>query len=64
MAVSDLSQLVRNTARFREVVSILAKYGFADWLQGTNAEWARALLKDSKVHQLGNLSREARVRQA
>ena len=54
MAVSDLSQLVRNTARFREVVSILAKYGFADWLQGTNAEWARALLKDSKVHQLGN----------
>jgi ubiquinone biosynthesis protein len=62
--VPDLSQLVRNTARFHEVVSVLAKYGFADWLRDAKVEWARALLKDSKVRQLGELSREARVRQA
>ena len=64
MVVSDVSQLVRNTARFHEVVSILAKYGFADWLHGANAQWAEALLKDSEVGQLRELSREARVREA
>lgn len=64
MEASDLSQLVRNTGRFREVVAILAKYGFADWLQGTNAEWARALLKNSQANELGALSRNERIRQA
>ena len=61
---TDLSTLVRNTARFREVVSILAKYGFVDWLQGINADWARGLMKRPKVQELGELSHEARVRQA
>ena len=64
MEVSDIGQFVRNSARFREVVSVLAKYGFADWLKDTNAEWARSLLKDAQVHKLGELSREARIRQA
>ncbi|MGI9428964.1 MAG: ABC1 kinase family protein [Bythopirellula sp.] len=64
MAVSDLPQLVRNAARFREVVAILAKYGFAGWLQATNAEWARNLVKDGQLRELGELSREARVREA
>jgi ubiquinone biosynthesis protein len=64
MAVAELSQLVRNVARFREVVAILAKYGFADWLTATNAEWARNLVKDGQLRELGELSREARVRKA
>jgi ubiquinone biosynthesis protein len=62
--ISEISQFVRNTGRFREVVSILAKYGFADWLQDTNAEWARALVKDPHLSELGQLSRVARIRQA
>ena len=41
MDLSDVSQLVRNAARFREVVAILAKYGLADWLRATNADWTR-----------------------
>ena len=64
MEVADLSQRVRNTARFREVVSVLAKYGFADWLQGTQAGWARKLLKNSRAIALGELSQEARIRLA
>ena len=62
--VRELSQLVRNTGRFSEVVSILAKYGFAGWLEGTGAGWARKLLRDSPVHELGQDSPEARVRKA
>ena len=64
MADLDLPQLVRHAARFQEVVRILAKYGFADWLQATNLHWVRTALKDSPVRELGNLSREERVRAA
>ena len=64
MADLDLPQLVRHAARFQEVVSILAKYGFADWLQATNLHWVRTALKDSPVRELGSLSREERVRAA
>ena len=64
MVVSDISQLVRNTGRFREVVSVLAKYGFADWLQETNIDWIGGLIRDPQFKAIGQLSREARVRQA
>ena len=65
MTVSDIAQLVRNANRFREVVNILIKYGLADWLHHTNIEWMRSLLtRSSGIQNLGELSREARIRKA
>ena len=64
MVVSDLPQLVRNMGRFREVVGILAKYGLADWLDNAGGDWIHKLLKDSSVRELGQLSREERIRRA
>ncbi len=64
MEIPDISQLVRNTGRFREVVLIMAKYGLAEWLDATNASWVRALLKESQFVDLEHLSREARIREA
>jgi len=64
MAVSNLKQLVENTSRFREVVAILAKYGFADWLQKTGARRATSLVTDARVKELALLSPAERVRRA
>ncbi|TWU62630.1 putative protein kinase UbiB [Crateriforma conspicua] len=41
--MSDVSQLVRNASRFREVVAILSKHGLADWLSGVNLPWLEGL---------------------
>jgi len=41
---TDLSQFVRNADRFREVVTILAKHGLADWLSSAPA-WLSRLIR-------------------
>ena len=46
MPVSKISQLARNTGRFAEVVTILAKYGLADWLTNVDNDWLKAVLRD------------------
>ncbi|QEG21642.1 ABC1 kinase family protein [Mariniblastus fucicola] len=39
MEITELPQLVRNAGRFREVVTILAKHGLADWLTLASPRW-------------------------
>ena len=60
----EVTRLVRNTARLREVVAILAKYGLADWLDGTSPEWARSFFEETRTDELRALSREERIRRA
>ena len=43
MEITEIPQLVRNAGRFREVVTILAKHGLADWLSGTSPDWVNRL---------------------
>ncbi len=56
MSIKQITQLVRNSGRFREVVQILAKYGLAPWLKD--------FVHDSKGESIKGLSKEVRIRKA
>ena len=64
MDIVGLRQFARNSARFREVVTILAKYGLADWLGNVQAEWLQDLLKGTNGVRLTALDTNQRIRHA
>ena len=64
MRISSLPQIFRNVNRGREIVSVLSRYGLADWLSRTNVEFAKGLLKNRNGEALARHTREARIRLA
>jgi len=62
--VTDLPRLVRNTARFHEVVSVAMKYGIAPWLSGIRTEWVQRHLRTTDGQQISDLPEAVRVRMA
>jgi ubiquinone biosynthesis protein len=62
--VTDLPRLVRNTARFHEVVSVTMKYGIAPWLGGIRTEWVQRHLRTTDGQQISDLPEATRVRMA
>ena len=64
MEVTDLPRLVRNTARFHEVVSVAMKYGIAPWLSGIRTEWVQRHLRTTDGQQISDLPEAVRVRMA
>ncbi|MDE0867174.1 MAG: AarF/ABC1/UbiB kinase family protein [Rubripirellula sp.] len=62
MEVTDLPRIVRNTARFHEVVAVAMKYGIAPWLGGVRAEWVQRHLRTTDGQQISDLPEEVRVR--
>ncbi|WDQ14919.1 ABC1 kinase family protein [Rhodopirellula sp. P2] len=43
MELIEVPQLIRNAERFREVVTILARHGLADWISGVPSVWRERL---------------------
>jgi ubiquinone biosynthesis protein len=64
MRISALPQIYRNVRRWTEILSVLSKYGLADWLSQTNIEFAKDQLTARDGEALARLTREARIRQA
>ena len=64
MRITSIPQLYRHVNRWREILSILSKYGLADWLSRFDIPLARGLLKNRDGEVLSRLSREARIRLA
>ena len=64
MEVTDLPRLVRNTARFHEVVSVAMKFGIAPWLSGIRTEWVQRHLRTTDGQQISDLPEAVRVRMA
>ena len=64
MDVATLPQLVRNTGRFREITSVLAKYGLAGWLGNVRADWVQQLFSNDAGESLTDLSQNERIRLA
>lgn len=64
MKLSSLPQAYRNVNRATEIISVLSKYGLADWLSRLNLEFAKGLLKGRDGAALARNSREARIRMA
>lgn len=53
-----------SSARLKEIVSILAKYGIADWLNGSNIEWIKKHLKTAAGKDILKFSKAERIRLA
>jgi ubiquinone biosynthesis protein len=64
MKITAIPQLYRNVNRWGEILTILSKYGLADWLSRFRLEVTKGWLKDRNGAALARHSRETRIRLA
>jgi ubiquinone biosynthesis protein len=64
MRIRTIPQVYRNVNRWREILSILSKYGLAGWLSRIDIAFAKGLLKNRNGQVLADESRETRIRLA
>ncbi|MCH8922711.1 MAG: AarF/ABC1/UbiB kinase family protein, partial [Planctomycetes bacterium] len=64
MKITSIPQIYRHVNRWREILSILSKYGLADWLSHVDIELTKNLLKNRQGEALARQSRERRIRLA
>ncbi len=62
--LTSLPQFTRNTKRFTEIVSILARYELANWISDTDPTFIKSLFKTSSGVNLSELTPDARIRLA
>src|SRR5688572_2261023 len=60
--VRSIPHLYRNVRRWTEIVTVLSKYGLADWLAQTNIDFAKDRLSSRDGEVIARLTREARIR--
>lgn len=64
MLLESIAKIERSAKRLQEILTILAKYGLADWLGGLKYEWLQSRLLSFDGERLGTLTQEARIRLA
>ena len=64
MKLSTIPNVYRNVNRAREIVTVLSKYGLADWISRFNLDFAKNIFKDPAGEALARHTREARIRMA
>ena len=64
MRISAIPQIYRNVNRWGEILSILSKYGLADWLSRFDFALGKSWLKNRSGEVLAHESRESRIRMA
>ncbi|TWT31417.1 ABC1 kinase family protein [Blastopirellula retiformator] len=64
MRLSSIPQLYRNMNRGAEIVTVLSRYGLADWIQQFNIDFAKGILKAKDGELLAKYTRESRIRMA
>jgi len=64
MKISTIPQIYRNVNRLTEILSVLSKYGLADWLSGIQLDFAKDIFRDRDGEALARHTREARIRLA
>jgi ubiquinone biosynthesis protein len=64
MRLNFFARTGRNIDRLREIMTVLAKYGLADWLGRVDARWARTILRHSGTEALAGKPTAERVRHA
>ena len=62
--INTIPQIYRNVRRWTEIISVLSKFGLADWISRLNVEFVKDSLKSSGGEALARLSHESRVRLA
>jgi ubiquinone biosynthesis protein len=64
MKLTTLPHLARNANRVREILTVLSKYGLADWVSRLDLDFAKGLFKGRDGAGLAELTRETRIRLA
>jgi ubiquinone biosynthesis protein len=64
MKISTIPHLYRNVNRWREILTILSKYGLAGWIGRYDLPVVKGFLKNRDGEALSHLSRETRIRLA
>src|SRR5262245_29305459 len=64
MKISTIHNVYRNVNRWREILSVLSKYGLADWISRFDVNLVKGILKNRDGQALAHLSRETRIRLA
>jgi ubiquinone biosynthesis protein len=64
MRISTIPHIYRNVRRWTEILSVLSKYGLADWLSRLNMEMFKTQLKGSQGEALALQTPERRIRLA
>src|SRR5258707_8975665 len=62
MNLASIPQFARNANRLREILTILSKYGLADWISRLDLDFAKGLFKARDGAALADLSHDARIR--
>ena len=63
-SIASVPQLYRNVRRWTEIVSVLSKYGLAEWLSRFNIDFITDLLRSSGEQAQSQLTQNARIRLA
>ncbi len=64
MKISTIPHLYRNVRRWTEILSVLSKYGLADWISRLNIDLIKTQLKDREGEALALQTPEKRIRLA
>lgn len=64
MKITSIPQIYRNVRRWTEIISVLSKYGLADWISGFKLEFVKDALKARDGEAIARHTREARIRLA
>ncbi len=62
--ITSVPQLYRNVRRWTEIVSVMSKYGLADWLSRFNINFITDLLRTSAPESQSKLTHNSRIRLA
>jgi ubiquinone biosynthesis protein len=61
MRISTIPHIYRNVKRWTEILSVLSKYGLADWISRLNIDFVKDKLKDRDGEALARHSPERRI---
>ena len=64
MKITTIPNVYRNVNRWGEILTILSKYGLADWVSRFDLPLVKGFLEESRGERLAHLSRETRIRMA
>ena len=64
MKISTIPQIYRHVNRWREIITILSKYGLAGWISRFDVAAVKGILKNREGEALAHLGRETRIRLA
>jgi ubiquinone biosynthesis protein len=64
MILASIARLDKNSRRLKEILSVLGRYGLADWFGHLPYDWIQKHLVAFDGQRLGGLTKEARIRLA